>query len=184
MGLNVHLGRGPLGRVAGKKASNTDPTYIKKTKTRLYNAKNPCGIENGMENWFVGIWRSPTRILGGTNLELQRQLFRNTEVVVCAVWPWLFFNIVIASVMAGVAAFLRIALLSRVGVARRGARFFRFLGCAAGASNSSCRRAALGNTSPTPRAHCRVHVWASAYFKLGSLRCRLSVFMAGRGYPG
>ncbi len=69
MGLNVHLGRGPLGRVAGKKASNTDPTYIKKTKTRLYNAKNPCGIENGMENWFVGIWRSPTRILGGTNLE-------------------------------------------------------------------------------------------------------------------
>ena len=69
VGLNVHLGRGPLGRVAGKKASNTDPTYIKKTKTRLYNAKNPCGIENGMENWFVGIWRSPTRILGGTNLE-------------------------------------------------------------------------------------------------------------------
>ena len=52
VGLNVHLGRGPLGRVAGKKASNTDLTYIKKTKTRLYNAKNPCGKINGMENWF------------------------------------------------------------------------------------------------------------------------------------
>ena len=69
VGLNVHLGRGPLGRVAGKKASNTDLTYIKKTKTRLYNAKNPCGIDK-RDGKLVLLESSGTPlVLGETNLE-------------------------------------------------------------------------------------------------------------------
>ena len=54
-GLNVPLGGGPLGRVAGKKASYTGPPYIKTTKTHLYNVKNPCGIDKRDENWVIGI---------------------------------------------------------------------------------------------------------------------------------